>query len=399
MAREINRLSALKVAKLAGKGMYPDGAGLYLQIARGGSKSWIFRYKRDGKARDMGLGSARDFSLADARERAADCRRLLADGIDPLDARRERRRTQDLNAARAKTFDECAAGYIDAHEAGWRNPKHRQQWRNTLNTYVFPVFGKLSVADIDTDLVLRALEPVWTTKPETAGRVRGRIESILDWATTRGYRTGENPARWRGHLDHLLPKRSKVRRVRHHPALPYSQVGEFVIRLREMDNVSARALEFTILTAARTGEVLGALWDEIDPDGRVWTIPEERMKNSRQHRVPLSEPAVALLDSMRSTQRNDLVFPGNRPKRPLSNMALTMLLRRTGHPDITVHGFRSTFRDWAAECTAFPREVAEMALAHTIGDSVEAAYRRGDLFDKRRDLMEAWAEFVRTSPK
>jgi integrase len=254
------------------------------------------------------------------------------------------------------------------------------------------VFGKLPVADVDTDLVMRVLEPIWTSKPETAGRVRGRIESILDWASTRGYRSGENPARWRGHIDHLLPKRSKVRRVRHHPALPYSQIHDFVARLRDMDSVAARALEFTILTAARTGEVLGARWDEIDLDNRLWTIPAERMKNGRQHRVPLSKPAVAILEGIRSNRRNDLVFPGNRPKRPLSNMALTMLLRRSGHQDITVHGFRSTFRDWAAECTAFPREVAEMALAHTVSDSVEAAYRRGDLFEKRRGLMEAWGE-------
>ncbi|MCH5374054.1 MAG: site-specific integrase, partial [Planctomycetes bacterium] len=309
-------------------------------------------------------------------------------------AKSNRRLRDELEAAKSKSFDECAAAYIAAHEVGWRNPKHRQQWRNTLSTYASPVIGRLPVADIDTDLVMRVLEPIWTSKPETAGRVRGRIESILDWAATRGYRTGENPARWRGHLDHLLPKRSKVRRVRHHPALPYSEIGGFVAGLRDMDSVAARALEFVILTAARTGEVLGVRWDEVDFETGVWTIPAERMKNGREHRVPLSRAALDVLESVRPLRRNDYVFPGNRPKRPLSNMALTMLLRRMGHDGITVHGFRSTFRDWAAEQTSAPREVAEMALAHTIGDSVEAAYRRGDLFEKRRDLMASWAEFV-----
>lgn len=291
------------------------------------------------------------------------------------------------------TFDACAAAYIGAHETGWRNAKHRDQWRNTLSTYANPVFGSRPVQAIDVGLVMKALEPIWQTKPETASRLRGRIEAVLDWATVRGYRQGDNPARWRGHLDKLLPARNKIRSVEHHAALPYDETAEFLAMLRSQEGIGARALEFLILTAARTGEVIGAQRDEIDLDEKVWIVPAARMKAGREHRVPLSPAAVAVLERMKESCEGDFVFPGGRRNKPLSNMALLAVLRRMGRGDLTAHGFRSTFRDWAAERTNFPREVAEAALAHTVGDKVEAAYRRGDLFDKRRQLMEAWARF------
>ena len=296
------------------------------------------------------------------------------------------------------TFDGCAKAYIAAHEAAWRNPKHRQQWTNTLATYVSPVIGQLPVAAVDTGLVLKVVEPIWSKKPETASRVRGRIEVVLDWAKVRGYRDGENPARWRGHLDHLLPAKSKVRKVEHHAALPYAQVGAFMVGLREQPGIGARALEFLILTATRTGETLGAIWNEVDIAARLWTIPAARMKAGKDHRVPLSDAALTVLKQMHAIRHSDYVFPGGRDRRPLSEMALLMLLRRMERGNVTAHGFRSTFRDWAAERTSSPREVAEAALAHAIPDAVEAAYRRGDLFDKRRKLMAAWAEYCAKRP-
>ena len=294
------------------------------------------------------------------------------------------------------TFAACAERYIASHKVGWRNPKHAAQWPATLGTYVYPVFGSLPVQAVDVGLVMKAIEPIWVQKPETAGRVRGRIERVLDWATARGYRQGENPARWRGHLENLLPKKSKVRRVEHHAALPYVEIGAFMAELRQQEGVPARALEFAILTAARTGEVIGAKWDEIDLDERLWTVPAERMKAGKEHRVPLSDVALAIVEERRKIQQDDHIFPGGKAGRPISNMAMLMLLRRMGRGDLTAHGFRSSFRDWAAERTTFPAEVAEMALAHTVSDKVEAAYRRGDLFQKRRYLMEAWAKFCAT---
>jgi integrase len=294
------------------------------------------------------------------------------------------------------SFDQCRDAYLAAHRAGWRNAKHAAQWTNTLDAYVTPVFGRLSVGAIDTALVTKALEPIWSAKTETASRVRGRIEAILDWAKARGYRGGENPARWRGHLDSLLPARSKVRRVEHHAALPFTEIGAFMAQLREQSTIAARALEFTILTAARTGEVLGARWDEIDIDTAVWTVPQDRMKGGREHRVPLSAAALAVIEQMHSRRENDYVFPGDRRDR-LSDKGMDMLLRRMGRA-VTVHGFRSSFRDWAAECTHFAREVAEAALAHAVGDKVEAAYRRGDLFAKRQRLMSEWAGYCDKTP-
>jgi integrase len=391
--RTIGRLSAVKVQGMKTPGYYADGGNLYLRVADGGTRGWIFRFAMRGKTRDMGLGSYPDITLARARELATECRRALAAGIDPIEARKQKREAGRIEVAKSMTFDQCGAAYIAAHEAGWRNAKHRQQWANTLKTYVWPVFGKLPVHAIDTGLVLKVLEPIWNDKPETANRVRGRVEAILDWAKVRDFRSGENPARWRGHLDHLLPAKSKVRKVEHHAALPYAQIGAFMAALRGQTGVGARALEFLILTGTRTGEALGATCDEIDMEARLWTIPARRMKAGNEHRVPLSDAALAVLKGMYEIQQNDFVFPGARQGRPLSEVALLMLLRRLGYGRVTVHGFRSAFRDWASERTTFPREVAEMALAHSISDAVEAAYRRGDLFDKRRKLMDAWAAF------
>jgi integrase len=400
VAQRINRLSHLKVAAAKAKGLYPDGGGLYLQVAPAGSKSWVFRFKVDGRARDMGLGSVATVPLSKAREIAAECRRQRLVGLDPIEARKSARADARLWAARATTFDAARDAYIAAHEASWRNPKHRQQWSNTLTSYVSPVIG-VPVQDVDTALVLKILEPIWRTKTETASRVRGRIEAVLDWAKARGLRAGENPARWRGHLSNLLPRRSKVQRVRHYPALHYRDVPAFIAALKELDGVAPRALEFVILTAARTSEALGAQWPELDRDEALWTVPAERMKGSREHRVPLSASAQAILEQMAAMRTSTVVFPGMKRGRPLSNMALLMLLRDMDKADITVHGFRSSFRDWAAEATNFSGEVAEAALAHAIGDKVEAAYRRGDLFEKRRELMEAWATHCqsRTQPK
>lgn len=397
--RQGNRLTDVVVRSARTKGLYPDGHGLYLQVATTGTKSWILRYKRGGQARDMGLGPVRDVSLAEARRKAQRCRQQLLEGVDPLEARRAERAQAALEAAKAMTFDQCRDAYIAAHKAGWRNAKHRQQWTNSLTTYASPIIGPLPVAAVDTGLVLKVLEPIWTIKPETASRLRGRIERILAWAATRGYRAADNPARWRGHLDHLLPAASRVRKVKHHAALPYGALPEFMASLRCHDSIAAAALEFTILTAVRAGEALGARWDEIDMAGRVWTIPAERIKSSREHRVPLSDAATAVLERMSEVRRGDMVFPSTRRDKPLSNMAMTMLLRRMGFGEVTVHGFRSSFRDWAAETTAYPNHVVEMALAHTIGSKVEAAYRRGDLFEKRRRLMRDWDEYCTHQPQ
>ena len=395
MARTTERLTALKVERLREKpGMHADGGGLYLQVTDNGA-SWIYRYMLGGRSREMGLGPLALYGLADARAKALDARRLRHEGIDPIDAKKAARLRLRLDAAKAMTFKQCAEAYIKTHRAGWHNGKHAAQWEATLATYAEPVVGSLPVQVIDTALVLKVIEPIWTTKPETASRVRGRIESILDWAKAREYRAGENPARWRGHLDKLLPARSKVRKVKHHAALPYSELLNFLIELRSQPGVAARALEFTIFTAARTNETIGATPHEINGSEKLWTVPAGRMKAKREHRVPLSARALAILAEAESTwaAEDKFIFPGAKAGKPLSNMAMTEVLRRRGRGDITVHGFRSTFRDWAAERTNFPSEMDEMALAHAVSDKVEAAYRRGDMFAKRRRLMDAWAEF------
>jgi integrase len=397
MAPTIAKLTAVAVARAQRRGYYGDGGGLFLQVSISGAKSWVFRFKEGGKLREMGLGPLHTIGLADARQRAQECRRLRLDGRDPIEARRAERMQGKLDAARAMTFKACAERYIAAHKAGWRNAKHAAQWTATLDTYVYPFFGALPVQSVDVGLVMKAVEPIWAEKPETASRVRGRIEAVLDWATARQYRVGDNPARWRGHLDALLPARAKVRRVEHHAALPYAEIGGFMAVLGRHEGVAARALEFAILTAARTGEVIGARWDEIDLPDKLWTIPADRMKGGREHRVPLAPGALTIVERMAAIRSGEFVFPGGKADRPLSNMAFLMLLRRMGRGELTAHGFRSSFRDWVAERTNFPAEVAEMVLAHAVGDKVEAAYRRGDLFQKRRALAEAWAKFC-TAP-
>jgi integrase len=396
MVRSTHRLSALAVGRAKRLGYYADGGGLYLQVAGGAAKSWIFRFTLRGKAREMGLGSVVDMPLAEARERAGDCRRLLRDGIDPIEQRRVERARAALADAKALTFKACAEAYIASHRTGWKNAKHAEQWTSTLATYAYPVFGALPVQAVDVGLVMKVIEPMWVGKPETAGRLRGRIESVLDWATVRSYRQGDNPARWRGALQSLLPARSKVRKVVHHPALPYSQVGAFMALLRAQDVTAARALEFLVLTATRTSETIGARWDEINLAEAMWIIPGDRIKAGKEHRVPLSAPAIALLKALRQAAHGEFVFPGGKPDRPLSNMAMLALLKRMGRSDLTSHGFRSTFRDWASEQTSYSREVIEMSLAHAIGDKVEAAYRRGDLFAKRQRLMADWARYCGT---
>lgn len=391
MARIVNRLTDRVVQAKKARGFYPDGGGLYLQISSETSKSWVFRFKHKGRARDMGLGSLRDVSLAQARRKASEARRQRSEGKDPIIEKAAQRAEDRLTGAGSPAFKECAEQLVTSHEAGWRNAKHRQQWRNTLSTYAYPVLGGIPVAEVNTDLVLRVLEPIWKTKTETASRVRGRIEAVLSWARARGLRSGENPAQWRGHLDHLLPARSKVQRVVHHPALPYEELPTFMSRVRARQGITPRALEFIILTAARTGEALGARFDEFDLKARLWTVPAERMKAHRGHKVPLSTRAVAIVREMAAFGLGEYVFPGANRGKPLSNMALLMLLRglRSG---ITTHGFRSSFRDWAAEKTNTPSFVAEAALAHVVADKVEAAYRRTELLERRRELMDAWAD-------
>jgi integrase len=322
MARTSNRLSAVEVKNATEKGMYHDGGGLYLQVGASGAKSWIFRFMLDGRAREMGLGPVHTIPLAEARKRATECRRMRLDGIDPIDARTTQRDQKKLEAAKAITFDACAAAYIDAHKTGWQNAKHREQWPNTLNTYASPVFGSLPVQAVDVGLVMKALEPIWQTKPETASRLRGRIEAVLDWATALEYRKGDNPARWRGHLDKLLPARGKVRKVEHHPALPYEELSDFIAALRSQEGIAARALEFLILTAARTGEVIGARWDEINLEEKIWVVPAARMKAGREHRVPLSSTAVVVIDQMKAVRESEFVFPGGKKGKPLSNIAM-----------------------------------------------------------------------------
>lgn len=398
-----NALTALTV-KNAGPGRHADGGGLYLLVKPSGARSWIFRATVAGKVRDVGLGTAsapNAVTLARARELAADKAREVSAGTLPLSERRKKSLAAKSAAQAARiegaTFRVAAESYIALHEDGWRNDKHRAQWRATLEAYAYPHFGDMPVAAIETAHVLAALEPIWRAKPETARRVRGRIETILDAAKVRGLRSGENPARLRGHLDHALPKRPKASQG-HHAALPYPELPAFMVDLREREAVAARALEFTILTAARSGEVLGATWGEIDLAAAHWTIPGERMKAGKEHRAPLPARAIEILRGVQVLnfrgEANAPLFPATRGG-PLSSMAMAMLLRRMAQP-VTVHGFRSSFRDWAAEQTAFPFEVAEMALAHTVGNKVEAAYRRGDMFEKRRKLADAWSAYCAT---
>jgi integrase len=386
MARTIGRLTDLNVRRANKPRLYPDGGGLYLQIARNGSKSWIFRYGPQGR-RYHGLGPLHAVSLSEARERARACRQLILAGGDPIDARRQRDVATKLEAAKAITFSEAAERYVKAHGAAWRNARHRQQWASTIRDYAEPVLGRLPIGAVDTAMVMKVLEPIWTRLPETASRLRMRIERILAWATVQGFRAGENPARWRDHLDHLLPSPEKIARVRHHPAMPYAEVPTFLAALRERPGLAARMLEFVILTSARTSEAVGATFDEIDLRRGIWTIPADRMKGGREHRVPLSDRAIAILREI--PHSGDRVFP-------LGDKSMLKLLARMGHRGTTVHGFRSSFRDWAAERTNYPREAVEAALAHVLGDQTETAYFRSDLFDRRKQLMAAWADYCGT---
>ena len=415
-------LVPLQISRPMEPGRYGDGGGLYLQVKPSGAKSWLFRYQKDGKPAMMGLGPfTKTNSLATARTKAAALRALLENGVDPRAQRKAEAERLQLTADRARPFKECAEAYIAANEPTWKNAKHRQQWRNTMKDYVYPVIGDLAVSSIDEAAVLKVLfkdvKPelradgslarvggaLWNARPDTARRVRGRIELVLDWARAHKYRDGDNPARWGGNLKGALPKRAKRSR-RHHSALPFEQMPEFMAALREKEGVSALALEFLILNAPRTNETLGGKWPEIDEGAALWTIPEERMKADVEHRIPLAPQSLAVLEKAKKLRcKGDYIFPGARAEKPLSISALLELVKPMGFTDkkgrrITVHGFRSTFRDWVAECTDYPPEVAEMALAHTIDDEVVAAYRRGELLEKRRALMEKWATYCTTPP-
>jgi integrase len=392
--RTLSRLRANDPERLRATGYHHDGGGLYLQVreGKGGlTRSWAFRYTRQGRARIMGLGPLALVSLPEAREKAREARKLLQAGVDPLEAREAQRASQATPSAPSVTFQQAAQSYMDAHDAAW-GAIHAAQWRNSLGAYAFPKLGGLPVAAIDTGRVLSVVEPIWKSKTETASRVRNRIEKVLDWATVRELRSGDNPARWKGHLEHILPARGKVRRVEHFAALPYPEMPAFMAALRARAGVAARALEFAILVAGRSKEVRGARWSEINFAERLWTVPAERMKAKREHRVPLSDAALAILAAQRGA--SDFVFPSTKAgRRALNNNAFYDLLRRIGRGGLTSHGFRSSFRDWAAERSGFPAEVAEMALAHSVGSAVEQAYRRSDLFDRRRQLAEDWARW------
>jgi integrase len=380
------KLTALKVQKTSAAGLHGDGGGLYLRVKDGGAKSWVFRFQIDGKSRSMGLGSFPAVSLTEAREAAADARKLTSRGEDPIEVR-----TAGGASAKRLTFDQACAAYVEAHKAGWKNPKTAKRWLATCETYASPVFGKRAVATITSDDVLRVLAPIWSTKNETAAKLRGRLEAVLDWATVKKYRTGANPALWRGNLKHLLPARAKVRTVKHFAALPWQELPAFMTGLKDRDALAARALEITILCATRTSETLQEGHSEIKGD--LWVIPPSRMKMGREFRIPLAPQAVAIFASLPILLESEYIFPGHRRRRPLSGMAMEMLLRRMNWNTITVHGFRSTFRDWAAEKTDFQREIIELCLAHDISSDVERAYRRSDLLFKRRELLKQWADY------
>ncbi len=386
MDRDKGRLTDLKVRREKEPGLHHDGRGLYLQVTATGAKSWVLRYMLRGKAREMGLGSYDDVGLADARAKAKEARNLRADGIDPIEARRAKKAAQALAEAKSQTFDECCDGYVGDHQTGW-GIHHKQGWTNSIRDFVTPVLGKLSVAKVDTALVLKVLKPIWTTKHETARRLRTRIESVLDWARANHYREGENPARWKGHLDKILDKPENVHIVKHHPALPYKEIAKLITKLRARDDRDARCLELLILTVTRVDAAARACAEEFDLRERVWTIPASRMKRRGKRkampfRVPLSDAAIAVVE--RTGVKKGLLFPRCRDK---------ALAKTHGREDITTHGFRSTFRDWAAERTNFPREVIEMAMGHVVGDDTEEAYFRSDLLQKRRPLMNAWATY------
>jgi integrase len=397
MAQEINRLKAIDIPRLTEPGMYPDGDGLYLQVKSAAARSWVYRYTLQGKARWMGLGSAQSLSLAAARQKRNGERQKIKAGVDPVAVAKveaaAERAAKEAATAKVVTFADCVDGYLDDHNQSWRNPKHRQQWRNTLDTYAMPVIGKLPIAAITAAHVVEILRPIWLEKNETARRIRGRIEAVLDYAANPDDLAYRNPASLTGQLRKKLPRLPASRRPKHHAALPYSEIGRFMGELVDREGSAARALEFLILTATRTSETLLVRWDEIDFTAAVWTIPGARMKAGKAHRVPLSDAALGILKTMSETRESEFVFPGLKAGRPLSNMALLAVLDRMGRADVTAHGFRSTFRDWAGEHAKEPREVAEAALAHVLKDKSEAAYARSDLLERRRPLMAKWAQY------
>jgi integrase len=388
----IHKLTSRKI-ETAKPGKYEDGGGLRLVVSNAGARNWVLRFTINGKRREMGLGSLPDVGLAEARDKATEYRKQAKNGVDPIEARQ-------TEPEKTPTFTTCAARYIRAHRRGWKNAKHARQWVSTLKTYARPAIGSKKVNAIATEDILKILSPIWTSKTETAKRVQGRIENILDYAAAHKYRDPLNPARWRGHLDKLLPRPSRVKKVTHHPAMAHTEVPAFMKELSNNSSVSALALRFLILTATRTNEVLQAQWSEIDLEAAVWTIPAERMKARREHRVPLSDVTLNILDALPRVEGNPYVFTGTHQGRPLSNMALLQLMRGMGYGvncergAYVPHGFRSSFRDWSGEVSSFPRDVAEMALAHVIENKVEAAYRRGDLFEKRRKMMQEWAAYL-----
>lgn len=400
----MGKLNAAKLRTLTKPGAYGDGEGLYLQVRGPEQRSWLFRFKLAKRPHLMGLGPFPDVGLSEARDSATEARKLLRQGFNPIEVRKVRRAEAAAPPPATHTFREVALGYITRNEAGWKNEKHRQQWRNTLETYAYPIIGTTDVAAVDIEGVRSVLAPIWTAKPETAQRLRGRLETILDYAEAEQWRTGDNPARLTKRLALLLGDHGEKAKVEHHAALPWREAGAFMASLSAQDGIAALALRFAILTATRTNETLGAMWSEIamdGPDAPVWTIPAARMKAGREHRIPLPDAALAILRTvakLRTDQNTDgPVFPGRKPTNPLSNMSLLMTLRRMGRDDVTAHGFRSTFRDWCAEATAHPREIAEAALAHINKDKTEAAYQRGDLLAKRRALMDEWSVFC-TAP-
>ncbi|MCP2089938.1 UNVERIFIED_ORG: integrase [Paraburkholderia sediminicola] len=393
--RQLHRLSALRIAKEVAPGHYADGGGLYMQIADSGARSWVFRFKLNGRVREMGIGPVSRVSLAEARKLATGYRDMVRDQIDPILARREEQRRQLLNISSDAnvTFREAAEAYIRAREPEWRNHKHVQQWGNTLKTYAYPVIGDVRVRDIDTAMIMRILQPIWTKKAETARRVRGRIKAILDAEAVLGHRTGGNPARYVDHLQIVLPRSKKRSQVRHHPALPWEELPAFIRELEQRPRRAARILHLLILTATRTNEVRYARPEEFDLDNRVWSIPGDRTKSGRPLRVPLCERAVDIVRCALPKAKYGYLFPGCKEGSPLSNMAMLILLKRMARHGITVHGFRSTFRDWVAECTEYPDSLAEEALAHVIVSQTVAAYRRRDQLERRRVMMEDWGRY------
>jgi integrase len=406
MSRGIHKLTALRVQRARKRGRYGDGGSLYLQVTEDGHRSWVLRYKRGGRERWMGLGPLSLVSLAEARALAVEARKQLHAGTDPLAHRQAERQQAAIAAAKSITFNAATAAYLEAHRDEWRNARHAKQWASSLEAYAAPVIGNLPVQAIDTSLVLRVLQPIWATRTETASRLRGRIESVLSWSTVHGYRTGDNPARWKDHLDHLLPSRSKVREVQHLAALPFSELPAFMLELRQVDTIPARALEFLILTATRTGDLVGQAsddkppmrWSHVDLTARTWTI--RKTKTGKTHVVPLSDAAMAVLQHLLPLRQkpDDVVFPGTRSGAAINPGTMLKTLRAMGRASITAHGFRATFRTWAGDRTTFPKDVIEAALTHVIADDVEAAYRRGSFFDKRRRLMDAWSRYASSAP-